>query len=128
MQSEMAFQGSWRDYQQDVLDALDSHLTDRKLHVVAAPGSGKTILGLEVMRRIGRPAIILAPTIAIRNQWIDRLCRMFLPAPHTQPDWISTSLDDPRSITVITYQALHSANGAAAAEREIGRASCRERV
>ncbi|WP_261300360.1 DEAD/DEAH box helicase family protein [Sphingomonas alpina] len=111
MISEMAFQGRWRDYQDQVLADLDTHLADDKLHVVAAPGSGKTVLGLEVMRRIGQPALILAPTIAVRNQWVDRLCAMFLPAPHTQPDWVSTSLAAPAPVTVLTYQALYAAMG-----------------
>src|SRR5206468_2779489 len=57
----MQFKGQWRDYQQRVLDQLDSLLADERLHVVAAPGSGKTVLGLEIMRRLGRPALILAP-------------------------------------------------------------------
>ncbi|MGH6613294.1 DEAD/DEAH box helicase [Sphingomonas sp.] len=111
MISDMAFQGRWRDYQDQVLADLDTHLADDRLHVVAAPGSGKTVLGLEVMRRIGRPALILAPTIAVRNQWVDRLCGMFLPAPHTQPDWVSTSLAAPAPVTVLTYQALYAAMG-----------------
>ncbi len=118
MISEMAFQGRWRDYQHQVLTDLDAHLADGKLHVVAAPGSGKTVLGLEVMRRIGQPALILAPTIAVRNQWVDRLCRMFLPAPHDQPDWISTTLAAPALVTVLTYQALHAALGEAADQAE----------
>ncbi|HEY5723634.1 MAG TPA: DEAD/DEAH box helicase family protein [Allosphingosinicella sp.] len=111
MQSEMTFQGRWRDYQQAVLDALESHLVDDKLHLVAAPGSGKTLMGLEVVRRIGRPALVLAPTVAIRNQWVARLSDMFLPAPHVGPEWISTSLADPRPLTISTYQALHAATG-----------------
>ncbi|WP_457310239.1 DEAD/DEAH box helicase family protein [Sphingomonas sp. UYAg733] len=110
----MAFQGRWRDYQHQVLTDLDAHLADGKLHVVAAPGSGKTVLGLEVLRRIGQPALILAPTIAVRNQWVDRLCRMFLPAPHDQPGWISTSLAAPALVTILTYQALYAALGEAA--------------
>src|SRR5688500_9680530 len=55
----MSFSGVWRDYQQRVLDAFDTHMSDHRVHVVAAPGSGKTVLGLELMRRLGRPALIL---------------------------------------------------------------------
>ena len=33
-----------------VLQELKEHLDDARLHVVAAPGAGKTVLGLEVIR------------------------------------------------------------------------------
>jgi len=114
MISGLVFQGAWRDYQARLLDELDGHLADKRLNVVAAPGSGKTVLGLEVMRRIGRPALILAPTITIRNQWVDRLRDLFLAPDAPAPDWISTSLAAPKALTVSTYQALHAASDEAA--------------
>lgn len=115
MISALVFQGAWRDYQARVLDELTGHLADQRLNVVAAPGSGKTVLGLEVMRRIGRPALILAPTVTIRNQWVDRLRELFLAPGAPSPDWISTSLAAPKALTVATYQALHAATTEAAA-------------
>lgn len=63
------FRLSWRSYQARVLSELEAHLGDDHLHVVAPPGSGKTILGLEVVRRLNKPTLILAPTLTIRNQW-----------------------------------------------------------
>lgn len=105
----LKFRYSWRDYQERILRELEGHLDDGHLHVVAAPGSGKTILGLEVMRKIGRPSLILAPTITVRNQWTERLVSMFLPAGTPQPDWVSKDLRDPGYVTVVTYQALHAA-------------------
>lgn len=104
----LSFQGKWRSYQQRVLDELEGHLDDGHLHVVAAPGSGKTILGLEVMRRFGDNALILAPTITIRNQWAARLS-MFLPDGAPAPGWVSRDIRKPGPVTVITYQALHAA-------------------
>lgn len=98
----------WRPYQARVLGELDSHLSDDHLNIVAAPGSGKTILGLEVMLRIGKPTLILAPTIAIRNQWIDRFTENFLQVEEV-PNWISKSIKEPKFITVSTYQGLHAA-------------------
>ena len=50
---------------------MDFHLRDDKLHVVAAPGAGKTTLGIEVISRLNRPALILCPTNTIKNQWKD---------------------------------------------------------
>jgi superfamily II DNA or RNA helicase len=40
------FKYKWRKYQQRVLEELQEHLTDEHLHVIAPPGSGKTVLGL----------------------------------------------------------------------------------
>ncbi|HSC81358.1 MAG TPA: DEAD/DEAH box helicase family protein [Chitinolyticbacter sp.] len=101
------FRHSWRPYQQRILDAVDRHLSDDRLHVVAAPGSGKTTLGLEVMRRLGKPTLILSPTRTIRDQWLSRLAD-FLPAGAPLPDWLSNGLDAPGLVTSITYQALHT--------------------
>ncbi len=103
----LSFRWAWRPYQQRVLDAVEHHLDDDRLHIVAAPGSGKTILGIEAFRRLGRPALVLSPTRTIRNQWLERL-REFLPddAPWP-PTWAGSDLDCPSFFTSITYQALH---------------------
>lgn len=105
----LRFQGEWREYQARVLEELTAHLDDNHLHIVAAPGSGKTILGLETMRRIGQPSVILAPSLTIRNQWTDRLLSMFIGAEEPVPDWISKDIRNPKFLTVTTYQALHAA-------------------
>ncbi|MFW9928881.1 MAG: DEAD/DEAH box helicase family protein [Candidatus Thorarchaeota archaeon] len=106
----MQFKYSWRKYQSRVLDELNAHLDDNHLHIVAAPGSGKTILGLEVVKRLNKPTLILAPTITIRNQWIDRLTSFFMNfSNNKKPDWISSDIYHPTIFIVTTYQALHSA-------------------
>ena len=102
------FKYKWRSYQQRVLDELQHHLTDKHLHVIAPPGSGKTVLGLQVALQLNKPTLILAPTISIRNQWIQRFCELFLQSS-TTPDWISRDIRNPKFMTVITYQALHAA-------------------
>ncbi|QQT32688.1 DEAD/DEAH box helicase family protein [Sphingobacterium multivorum] len=102
------FKYSWRKYQLRVLEELQEHLKDGHLHVVAPPGSGKTVLGLEVAIRINKPTLILAPTRAIRNQWIQRFCELFLQTD-TVPDWISRDIRNPKFFTVVTYQGLHAA-------------------
>jgi len=103
----MVFQNTWRSYQARVLEHLDSYLDDKRVHIVAAPGSGKTVLGLEIIRRIDQPTLVLAPTITIRDQWVDRLVGLFLPAGRSRPSWISTDLRKPAPLTIVTYQALH---------------------
>lgn len=114
---EIRFKYSWRKYQQRVLDELEGHMEDGHLHIVAPPGSGKTVLGLEVMLRINKPTLILAPTLAIRNQWIQRFCELFL---HTEsiPEWISRDIRKPAFITVSTYQGLHAACSSSKPEQE----------
>lgn len=66
----LSFQLNWRDYQQKFLKDFQNHIKDDHLHVVAPPGSGKTILGIEMTRRLKNKAIILSPTLTIRNQWV----------------------------------------------------------
>ncbi|UXX80342.1 DEAD/DEAH box helicase family protein [Reichenbachiella carrageenanivorans] len=102
------FKYEWRKYQKRVLDDLQEHLDDNHLHVIAPPGSGKTVLGLEAMLRLDKPTLILAPTIAIRNQWIQRFCELFLQSDQ-RPSWISNHIQSPGFVTVSTYQGLHAA-------------------
>ena len=104
----MTFQKTWRAYQSRLLGQLDRYLANKRLHVVAAPGSGKTVLGLEVIRRINQPTLVLAPTLTIRDQWVDRLVELFLPSDSGRPVWVSTELRSPALLTVATYQALHA--------------------
>ena len=66
------FKGTWRSYQQRVLDKYDRYSQDRKIHIVAAPGSGKTTLGIELIKRIDYSALILVPSITIREQWVKK--------------------------------------------------------
>lgn len=62
----------WRPFQQRVLDLFDASVQagNRRFHVVAAPGSGKTMVGLEMLRRLDAPALVLCPTLNIRDQWV----------------------------------------------------------
>ncbi len=105
---KMRFSGTWRDYQARVLEEMDSYFGDNRLHIVAAPGSGKTILGLEVMRRLANPTIILSPTRTIRDQWQQRLFPLFLSPFECWDDHISDDLERPAMMVSTTYQALHS--------------------
>jgi superfamily II DNA or RNA helicase len=104
----MTFRKTWRVYQSRLLDHLDGYLQNNRLHLVAAPGSGKTVLGLEVIRRVNQPTLVLAPTITIRDQWVDRLVDLFLPLGSSRPAWVSTELRSPAFLTIATYQALHA--------------------
>ena len=106
--SKYKFIGTWREYQAKVLDELNIHFKDRKVNIVAAPGSGKTILGLEIVRRLDENVLILAPTITIKNQRVQRFTDMFLPDGENV-DWISKDIYNLNRFNVVTYQALHYA-------------------
>ncbi len=106
MFEEVEFCGTFRSYQQKILDGAKSYLDDGKINVVAAPGSGKTILGLELIRRLGAPCLIFSPTTTIRDQWGRRFYENFKGA---DKDFISYDLHAPKAITSVTYQALYSA-------------------
>lgn len=101
---DIKFKYNFRDYQQEALDMLDKYKNDKKIHVVAAPGAGKTILALELMVRIGKKTLILAPTIAIKEQWAERLRKDFIGGD--KEGLISTELEEPSLVTIITYQSL----------------------
>ncbi|UKB79066.1 DEAD/DEAH box helicase family protein [Chryseobacterium sp. MEBOG07] len=103
------FKYNWRTYQKKILDKMDDYLQDNHLHISAPPGSGKTVLGLEIMLKLGKPALIVVPTLAIKNQWIQRFCELFLDI-ETVPEWISSDIKNPGLITVTTYQGIHSAS------------------
>ncbi|PXW10750.1 type III restriction/modification enzyme restriction subunit [Chryseobacterium sp. CBTAP 102] len=104
------FKYRWRTYQKKILDNMNEHLKNGHLHISAPPGSGKTVLGLEIMLRLDKPALIVAPTLAIKNQWIQRFCELFLDTENI-PEWISSDIKNPGIITVTTYQGIHSAYG-----------------
>lgn len=109
MLDHLSFKGQWRQYQQRVLDKAESFMDDGKIHLVAAPGSGKTTLGIEFIQRFGNPTLILVPTVTIRQQWVDRIKQAFLSDDNLVEQLISQDLKRPKMITVATYQALHSA-------------------
>ena len=109
MLNQLSFKGQWRQYQQRVLDKAESFMDDGKIHLVAAPGSGKTTLGIEFIQRFGNQTLVLVPTVTIRQQWVDRIKRAFLSDDNLVEQLISQDLKKPKVITVATYQALHSA-------------------
>lgn len=105
----LRFKGTWRNYQERVLENSQKYLADGKLHIVAAPGSGKTTLGIELIRRLGAPCLILSPSITIRQQWLERITDGFLEEEIRPEEILSNDLKQMRQITAVTYQALYSA-------------------
>ena len=106
---KIKFKYSWRPYQAKVLEEVEKYIDDGKINIVAAPGSGKTVLGLELARRLSNPVLILSPTVTIKNQWIDRFITLFMPEDSEKPEWISDNVYELSYFNSITYQGLHYA-------------------
>ena len=94
------FEGTLRHYQAEVLDNVTTEGTS-PLHIVAPPGSGKTILGMLLAMRRGRRAVVFAPTATIRAQWADT-ARALVPDALL----VSENPTAPGDFTALTYQAL----------------------
>ena len=81
---------------------LDSGKT--RLHIVAPPGSGKTVLGLYVWSDlIRKPALVLSPNSAIQAQWAARTSLFDLDG---KDEFISTDPEKPGLLTSLTYQSV----------------------
>jgi superfamily II DNA or RNA helicase len=89
-------------HQARALEALDRAHGDKATYIVVPPGGGKTLIGLEAMRRLGRPTLVLCPNTAIQTQWMAQWRTAFSPAE--VPATVSREL--PTALTVLTYQAL----------------------
>jgi len=105
--SACAFPGAFRRYQALALAAVDDLRSrgERRAYVVLPPGSGKTVLGLEVARRLGRRTLVLAPNTAVQGQWLTAW-RGFGPPGEEHPRPGSASRELRAPLTVLTYQAL----------------------
>jgi superfamily II DNA or RNA helicase len=97
----LGFQGRWRRYQELALETFerDRRAGRRSTHVIAPPGSGKTMLGMEIVRRLGTRALVLCPNSAVRAQWL-RTAELF-----GAPDGFAAP-DPGAPIACLTYQSL----------------------
>jgi superfamily II DNA or RNA helicase len=114
--AQLEFRGRWRRYQELALDAVDRDLAEGRwrTHVVAPPGSGKTLLGVEVIRRLGKPALVLVPNTAVQAQWL-RAVQTF------GGDSTVAAPDTSAPISVLTYQSLCRLDDPASALGDIAR-------
>lgn len=105
MFEELRFRYPFRKYQRMILDHIVQENKDNKFHIVAPPGSGKTIVGLELVRRLGKPAVIFAPTTTIQLQWREKL-EMFTEDKAVVERLASVNPKDLRPINIYTYQLI----------------------
>lgn len=100
------FSGQLRPSQVAAAEVIEKQLNEgkRRLHIVAPPGSGKTILGLYVWANLVKcPALILSPNSAIQAQWIARTSLFDLDGKDEQ---VGLSSSNPGLLTSLTYQSL----------------------
>lgn len=99
--------GRLRPYQQHTLDQVEQRWTQglRRTWIVLPPGSGKTLVGLEAARRLGRRTLVLTPNTAIQGQWITHWQAFEHPDGHTNTD-AGTHKDLSHDVNVLTYQSL----------------------
>ena len=100
----ISFKYEYRNYQKRALKEIDKYVDDNKIHIVAAPGAGKTILALKLVFDFNVNTLILVPTIAIREQWVERMLDDFT---NIDKEQISTSLKDLKKFSIISYQAIY---------------------
>ncbi len=110
MFEELSFLHPLRGYQQEIIELAHQKLGagERELNIVAPPGAGKTIIGLQLICDLKIKTLVLCPNTTIQNQWIKKL-DLFL-SPESQmvsaSDFIGKSTTKPQPISVHTYQAL----------------------
>ena len=130
----LSFKGQWRSYQDRVLRESERYMDDGKIHIAAAPGAGKTTLGIELIRRAGKPCLILSPRIIIRQQWLERIRSSFFTQEaeksenSVQGNILSSDIRHPGLITSITYQTLYSAMAGEKNIEESGDGETKEEV
>jgi len=100
----LKFKYPWRPEQARVLSNLDEYIDDKRIHIVAAPGAGKTVMGLEIFNRYGLKTLAISPTRVVQTQWLERL-KDFLPSAEV-PSWATTTLENPKQFTSTTYQGV----------------------
>ncbi|MCX7608135.1 MAG: DEAD/DEAH box helicase family protein [Anaerolineales bacterium] len=103
--SALSFRFAFRKYQRLILEQIEQGMQDRKFHIVAPPGSGKTIIGLELIRRFGVPAVVFAPTTTIQYQWYQKV-GMFLPEGTDIDLYATLEPDQNAPIHIFTYQLI----------------------
>jgi len=104
---------SLHDYQQEAVE-----ITNRKDFgvIVAPPGSGKTVMGLEIVARKQQPTLIIVHRRQLFDQWVDRI-QSFLGIPKFQVGKIeSKNYEIGEEITVAMIQSF--ANSKSARQRQ----------
>jgi len=110
MFDELSFLHPLRGYQKEIIELAHQKIGagERELNIVAPPGAGKTIIGLQLICDLKIKTLVLCPNTTIQNQWIKKLELFISPESQTSSasDFIGKSSSKPQPISVHTYQAL----------------------
>lgn len=117
MFTSLSFRLPFRKYQGMILEQMQGQ-SDSKYHIVAPPGSGKTIVGLELIRRFDAPAVVFAPNTVIQTQWREKL-GLFLPEGAALDEWVSLEPERLAPINIFTYQLISTPGEAQERERAL---------
>jgi superfamily II DNA or RNA helicase len=109
--ADLKFQYPLRRYQKEILELVNIKLErgEKQLHIVAPPGAGKTIIGLQIISQFQCNSLIVCPNTTIQAQWAQKLELFFPPDKDglKAEDFIGTHEDRPlKPITCLTYQVL----------------------
>lgn len=106
---DIKFKGELRPSQTDVVKIAREQIEagERKLHIVAPPGSGKTVTGLYLWAEvIKQPTVVLSPNTAIQSQWAARTDLFTEDGERIPVHRISTNPEQPALLTSLTYQSV----------------------
>jgi superfamily II DNA or RNA helicase len=90
-----------RDYQKQALDAWKAN--DKRGIIVLPTGSGKTVIGIQAISALNTPAIVIAPTLDLVDQWRTRLKEEF----KVDIGVLGGGERDIKALTVSTYDSAY---------------------
>ncbi|PIE85505.1 hypothetical protein CSA08_01685 [Candidatus Gracilibacteria bacterium] len=108
----MKFKYELYKYQQDVMNVFQNeiNINNKKIHIVSPPGSGKTIMGIEMITRLKGNSLILVPNITLQHQWKDKIEKFFLEENENINELVSIDKENIKKINILTYQSLTQTN------------------
>jgi hypothetical protein len=96
----MQLRGELRPHERNIVERVGT----LGAHIVLPGDGGKALIGLELVRRLRRPAVVFGPTVASQLAWQSALTRFADPAGITALSSIDTSVQAP--ITLLTWDDL----------------------
>ncbi len=107
---QFKFRLPFYDFQSSLVLQIKKHFDkNHSFLLVSPPGSGKTIVGLALVRELGKHALILTPNLAVLGSWLERAAMFFDPidANLKVQHVIGKEKGFLRPITIMTYQKLN---------------------
>ena len=106
-QLNFSYKGKWRSYQLELFKRLEISLSSPLINIVAPLAANRFDIALELIGKISQNALIITNSHSTRSIWRSRIYSHFLDSQYR--DSVSTNLRLPKSVTIITYQALINA-------------------